>query len=396
MSQPQKSPHEEFIMTFIVLFLVGAIGWVIWYLFKFQLLEALRWIRVGELWLVRALYGDDYTLYITNAGAQKISQWRKWLPTADVRALTYDDIRVTTHLALIPLRTVFTLVLGVLTVWVIFRGPGTQYHRRMGLETLMKEQAKSFPSIYPFLKFDPRKQPFRAPGTPVPAQLPLFSEALSPEEWMAYHEVKMIGGQIDTNQAYQALSKQLGKRWRGAQELPLHAQALFAAFALTHVRKRKESYALLDQLSMSWSPEKGFRPSSKLKAQIRKIIKNPKIGGELQKYANQHAYETTALLRSLSRAREEGGVLAPAQFLWLRGHDRTLWYPLNNLGRKAYHAEAAGAMVHYTNELIASQKIPTPRFEEVIRNIETYMKSSAARTIPELDRKAGGAKSWKK
>jgi intracellular multiplication protein IcmP len=121
--------------------------------------------------------------------------------------------------------------------------------------------------------------------------------------------------------------------------------------------------------------------------QVRAIIRNPKIGRVLQKYTDQHAYETTALLRGLARAREEGGVLAPAQFVWLRGHDRALWYPLNNLGRKSYHAEAAGAMVHYTNELIAGQRIPTPRFDEVVKGFETYMKSGMARVVPPVDRK---------
>ena len=87
--------------------------------------------------------------------------------------------------------------------------------------------------------------------------------------------------------------------------------------------------------------------------------------------------------------------MAPAQFLWLRGADRNLWYPLNNLGRKSYHAEAAGAMVHYTNELIAGQKIPTPRFDEIIKGIEAYLKSAMVRSIPERDPKAKAMKYWK-
>jgi len=260
---------------------------------------------------------------------------------------------------------------------------------------LMQEQAKSFPTIAPFLKFDPRKLPFRAPGQPVPSQLPMFSEALSPEEWISYHQVGYSGGRIDAGRAYQALALQLGKRWQGPAKLPLHMQGLYAAFALKHVRKRKQSDDLLNAMSLCWSADGGFRPSGKLASEIRKIVKDPKVGGAIQKYADQHAYETTAMLRCLQRAREEGGVLAPAQFVWLRGHDRTLWYPLNNLGRKSYHAEAAGALVHYTNEMIAGQRIPTPRFEEVIKGFEAYMKIGA-RSIPELDKKAGGTNYWKK
>jgi intracellular multiplication protein IcmP len=281
-------------------------------------------------------------------------------------------------------------IMALMALIATMYGPGTHFRRRMNLEALMAEQAKSFPYIQPFLKFDPRKLPFRAPGQPVPAQLPPFSEALAPEEWLAFHEIKLNGGLIDRNKSYQALAVQLGNRWQGPDKLPLHAQGLYAVFALKHVRKRKEAEQMLAQMALCWSYDKGFRPSGKLKSQIKSTIRNPKVGGALLKYADQHAWETTAMARCLTRAREEGGVIAPAEFLWLRGQDRTLWYPLNNLGRKSYCVEAVGALVHYTNELIAGQKIPMPRFDEVISGFEKYMKSGAARAIPEKSGKGGG------
>src|SRR5690606_29609577 len=134
------------------------------------------------------------------------------------------------------LNYLFIGLMALMALIVFFRGPGTFYRRRMGLEGLMQEQAKSFPTISPFLKFDPRKLPFRAPGQPVPAPLPMFSEALTPEEWLAYNEVRMSGGKIDVGRAYQALTKQLGKRWQGARKLPIHMQGIYAACALKHVR----------------------------------------------------------------------------------------------------------------------------------------------------------------
>lgn len=395
MSQ-QKSPHEDFLMAFFVAFIIGGLLFFIWYFFQVELKSALRWIRWAELHLVSLIFGDEVAVpkYGRNAN---VGVWRRWLPIANPDTeINFEAIKVMTLLAVLPLKYFFAAGLGILGVIVMFKGPGTYYRRRMGLEMLMQEQAKSFPTIAPFLKFDPRKLPFRAPGQPVPAQLPIFSEALTPEEWLSYHEISFEGGRLDTGRAYQALALQLGKRWQGPLKLPLHMQGLYAVFALKHIRKRKQSEDMLNALALAWSAEKGFNPPSKLVAEIRKVIKDPKMGGALQKFADQHAYETTALLRCLQRAREEGGVLAPAQFVWLRGHDRTLWYPLNNLGRKSYHAEASGALVHYTNELIAGQRIPTPRFDEVIKGFETYMKSGAARSIPELDKKAGGAKFWKK
>lgn len=381
-SQQNKSPHEDIILALIVAGLVCGIAFVIWTVFRDQLLEALRWIRIAELKLGMLIHGD------VSVRGFKLSQWISSLQRLQVEQWMNDQVRLTTMVAIAPIRWVFIGGIALMAVGVMFRGPTTKYRRRMGLEGLMREQAKSFPNITPFLSFDPRDVAFRAPGAPVPAQLPLFSEALSPEEWLAYHEVGYNAGQIDVNRAWQALGLQLGRRWEGPLKLQPYAQGLYAAFALKAIRKRKECDALLAELSLSWTAARGLKIKPRTMAKIKKIIKDPKIGGAMEPFANYHAYETTALLRCLMRARAEGGVLAPSEFVWLRGVDRALWYPLNNLGRKSYMAEAAGAMVHFTNELIAGQKIPTPRFDEVIAGLNTYMRSGSSRGIPERDANA--------
>lgn len=378
------------ILAAIVFGLLFVIVWAIWHYFHAQLTDALRWVRVGEMWLATLLVKSNYAVVVPNAGTQSMQVWRDWLPKANVGNIGIPEIIVTTYLAVLPLRPIFVGLIGVMMLWAILFGPGTKYRRRMSLETLIQEQARSFPAIAPFVKFDPRKMPHRVLGGAVPSKLPMFSEALSPEEWIAFHEIKVQNNQIDLNRAHQALALQLGKRWQGPLKLPMHAQAFYAACALRHARKRKESEALLNELSLNWTPDGGLNLPSNVKSQVRSIIKDPKLGGALQKYADKHAFEATALLRSLARAREEGGVLAPASFLWMRGQDRTLWYPMNNLGRKSYHPEAVGALVHYTNELIAGQKIPTPRFDDVIKGFEAFLRSPGARTIPPLDKTGGG------
>ncbi len=311
--------------------------------------------------------------------------WLKRLLKANVKDIGSLELRAATHMAVPALRPLFAAIMVLMALWAQLRGPNTQYRRKMNLEGLIKEQARSFPAIAPFTKFNPRDMPFRVVGEAVPATLPPFAEALAPEEWITYHQIQVQNNQLDVNQAYQALMEQLGARWQGPLKLPIHAQGLYAAFALRHARKRKDSEELLGRMASHWTPENGLRLPSHVKSQIRKIITNPKLGGAIQKYADQHAYEATALLRCLKRARDEGGVLAPASFLWLRGEDRNLWYPLNNLGRRSYHAEGVGAIVHYTNELIAGQKIPTPRFDEVIKGRQDAITGPSARPLPALD-----------
>jgi intracellular multiplication protein IcmP len=398
-SQGNRSPHEEFIIPVCIFIILFFVAWAVWTFWHTPLTQAITKVRLGELYLDEMIFKANYHLQDGNGNVQYVGTWRSWLPKQKIPDLDPDGqlnlIETSTYIAVLPLKGFFVGIMALMGGLILMYGPGNHYRRRMGLEGLMREQAQSFPAIQPFLKFDPRKLPNRPPGKPVPSTLPLFSEQLSPEEWIAYHEIPVVNNVLDRNRAYEALGKQLGKRWTGPEALPLHAQGMYAACCLKSIRARDAAEELLSGLSLAWSADGGFNPPAKLKAKIKSVIRDPKAGGTMRPFCDLHAWETTALLRALMRSRLEGGVLAPAQFLWLRGHDRVLWYPMNNLGRKSYCAEAVGAMVHFTNELIAEQKIPTPRFDEVIAGIEKYLKSGAARPIPELDKKAGGGKYWK-
>jgi len=225
-----------------------------------------------------------------------------------------------------PLRMPFVTLLSLGGLWCMFLGPDTQYRQRMSLEDLIERQSHIFPIIAPFVKFNPSTQPPRPPGAPVPVELPLFAEALGPEEWLAYN-------------------------------------------------------------ARCWSVKSGLQLSkdSRLLKDAQKVLRNKDLAGATLSQANRHAFETTAMIRALQFAREEGGVLAPAQFVWLRAHDRTLWYPMNNLGRQSFHMEALGAMSHFKAEKLTQRPIPVPKVGHAIETIQEYMKSVKARPIPNLD-----------
>ncbi len=395
----KEAPYEMEVMAALTLFVFGGFAFLIWWIFQEEITNVYRWIRIFEMWLGSLIMGEDFAVKLPGFGFQTLEMWRDWLPKANVKRIGYQEIEVTTYVAIASLKYLFAGLLALMGCIVMIYEPGANFRRKMKLPDLMAEQAKSFPVISPFLEFNPLKIPSRVIGEAVPAKLPLFAEALAPEEWVAYNEIPYDKDKkvLHFPKAFQSLAKQLGRRWEGPLKLPIHIQALYAVFALKHVRKREESDDLLNQLALSWSAAKGFRPPGKLVGYIKKVIKDPEIGGKLKPHADKHAFTTTALVRCLARAREEGGVLASATFLWLRGVDRALWYPLNNLGRRSYHPEAGGAMVHYTYELIAEQKIPTPKFDDVIRGLEEVLKGPDGKPIPELDRSmlSGGKKKKK-
>lgn len=385
-NEEKDTAHGNAIGYMILACIAAALIWGIWHVFQEDIRSAVRWVRWAEMQLVALFVPEGFTIWWRG---QEVNQEQ----VADAAALIPKEHLNRDHLSLFsaaamqPLRIPLTLIFVAMAVWALFRGPRTQYRRTLGLEGLIERQAPNFGVIAPFKEFDPGKQPPRAPGSPVPAELPLFAEALGPEEWLAYHSIPVPDGVLDSDAAATAFALQLGPRWGGAGRLPEYKQVLLAAFCLKAVRQRGESDDLLGRLSMCWSHKDGMHLSRdrRILGDARKILRDSDLAGETLSQANQHGFETTALLRALRHARAEGGVLAPAQFLWLRGQDRTLWYPLNNLGRQSHHTEALGAMAHFRLERATQRPIPVPKMDEAVQMIAEYMESPKARPIPALD-----------
>jgi intracellular multiplication protein IcmP len=78
----------------------------------------------------------------------------------------------------------------------------------------------------------------------------------------------------------------------------------------------------------------------------------------------------------LNEARLKAGVLAPAQFVWLKLVDRRLWYALHSLGFETDgfgrylhpnpRIEAAGARDHWVAERIAGRPLLKPEIERAL------------------------------
>ncbi|HEY8191857.1 MAG TPA: type IV secretion system protein [Alphaproteobacteria bacterium] len=376
----------------------SAVGWAIlgmvffcllalfWYFKEYEVKSAFRWMRYAEMKAVSPLLGDDYTVH-WNGYDINFNEWYEVVPDIPSSKLDGMTLGVVSMLAMQPLRLFFVGALGLMGLWSLMYGPSTQFRRKMGLDGLIGTQAKVFPIISPFVKFNPTNQPPRPPGAPVPAELPAFAEALAPEEWVAYNQIPVPDGQLDEHAAYVSFSHQLGPRWQGPLKMKPYKQILLACFCLKAVRKRKDADSMMGRLARCWSFEHGLQlgKDKTLLKEAQKVLRDKNISGKTLSKCNQHAFETTVLLRALATAREEGGVMAPAQFVWLRAFDRVLWYPLNNLGRQSFHMEGMGAMAHYKAERMTRRPVPRPKVQDAVNSLATYMKSRRARPIPQLD-----------
>lgn len=393
--QAENTLHENAVGWMIMLVVLGVLLYILWYFKAEEIRNIVRWIRYGEMWAISWFIKGFEAVGLFENGQYTVpynGKDRPWMgyfnaiPNWEKTDLT-NAMGLINTLAMQPVRYIFVALCALGALWCIFRGPQTYYRSSLGLEGLIHRQSKIFPVIAPFVKFNPANQPPRPPGSPVPAELPPFAEALGPEEWLAYYQVPAPDGKIDEDAAIKHFQKQLIGRWKGPQALKPHQQILLASFCLKASRKRDKSDEMLGRLALCWTAKDGLKLSKDrgLLSEARKILKNKSLAEGTLRACNQHAFVTTALLRALAFARSEGGVLAPAQFVWLRAFERTLWYPLNNLGRDSYHMEALGAMAHYKAEKLTNRPIPVPKMEDALQTITEYMASIKARPIPQLD-----------
>jgi len=384
MSDKKSGASEAALGWGILLCVFAALGYLVWWNFSDQIRNVVRWLRYGEMWLASLFLPSDYTVEWNgqNVNYEELMNAVRTAPPETVDGTFMSLVSTVTFAPYIPPICILIFCFGL---WGLFKGPGSEHRTKFDLSGLIKKQSNIFPIIAPFINFNPNKLPPRAPGSPVPAELPIFAEALSPEEWVVFNEIPVVGKKLDEEATTKAFARQLGERWRGVKHLEPYKQVMLAAFCLKAARKRADADTMMGGLARTWTEQGGIKVDPKLLREARAVLANTSISGSTLKKCNEHAWETTALMRGLATAREEGGVLAPAQFVWLRAHSRALWYPLNNMGRQSLHMEAIGAMAHYKAEKLAHRPIPRPKVGDAVKSITDYIASDKVRALPQLD-----------
>lgn len=396
MAQPGGKGDDVEITLLMLLVVFIALGWGAWAMLKQPVVEGIRWIKAAEISVLQVVdpgLSDDLHLLTTLKNDQETIRQIKEQAEARQKGAkipTEDWIKggmlapevlwtISNHAGEYTRYPLILVLIGMGLFYGYF-SKKTKFRTAYDLEGLIRVQAKEWPVSSPLVDFDPADIA-RNPGDPVPDKLPLFAEALSPEEWVAFHRIPMSGKVPDREAMRRAFQNQLGPRWTGVDCLTSPQRCLVAAFALKGAQKRKDSDALMGRIALCWNHKTDFVAKPEVMDEVNKILADDKIGGPALRVATQHAYRATAMLGMLKWARERGGVCAPASFIWLRAHDRNLWYPLNNLGRRTYHAEAAGVMAHYMAEKAAGKPLPVPRLETAVLAMVQYWGNERATPV---------------
>jgi intracellular multiplication protein IcmP len=355
-----KNAHDGPMIFALAVFTIALFCIVFWLGMHKQISSGIRWVRVGEMHII-SLFTDDY---------EPLKRQLQSMRPEDIKP---EHLLQMTEAVNRFFKIPFVVIFGLMTLISLFIKDKHPFSRKFSLEKIIDAHAEAFPVTAPITNFNPLQANARFLGGPVPEKLPIFAEALTPDEWVSYCNIPINDGIIDEDQARRSFAQQLGNRWKSASDLPIWAQALFVAFSMKANGNRTQSDEFLGRVALCWDIKKGFALTPDLKKEIRQKMQDPKFGRVTEKIAAQHAFTVPALLRCLQIARDQGGVLAPAQFLWLRGVNRHYWYALNNLGRGSVHIEAAGAIAHYRAEKSAGKPIPNPLMESAIEGLKNYL-----------------------
>jgi intracellular multiplication protein IcmP len=379
-SWPSADDNTGFNLIVVVLGCVIG-GWLLWGAFHIEVSSA-----------VLALL--DHQVAFTRLFTHRFDVMDRQIRTIDPDSATLGDLYRASRAIGMFFRLPAAALLLVLAASCGAWAAPARYRRAFDLDDLLREQAKSFP---PSAAIVGRRLHLSKPavGMPRPADY-----ALTPEEWIARFATGSGGG-FDETAARRVLRHQLGPRWHGIAQASPQVRAMFAVFALHLARRRTEALRLLGDLSPGLSGPDGEQPEGPERplalpaaalAEADKVLRDDLLVAPALAIANRHAYANTALMALLNAARLQAGVLATAQFVWLKLVDRPLWYALSSLGfespgvGRSLHpnprVEALGARDHWAAERLAGGPTVEPSLDRAVDALRKWQPQWPLSVIP--------------
>ncbi len=261
------------------------------------------------------------------------------------------------------------VIFAIFALIIYIKSPTNKFNKTFTMSSFREQEKVNYPQIIPPSKLDLintkiSEGPWASAMTPM-----FFAKKHDLLEIITDPNPNRIGEELKIprlieSRARQLFASQLGYIWTGPENLPLHTKALYAAFIAAANHDRKNAIEFLRQINMSL--EFGTAPNFKGTEELLAKHKDSKV---VKKMQPRHAYVMTMMAAALELARSNG-VLACADFLWLKTVDRNLWYMLNNVGRRSAFPEVAGAIAHWRIESRMQRKLMSPMIEEAVKALK--------------------------
>jgi intracellular multiplication protein IcmP len=351
----------------------GSTG-ILWIIAACLIFAALIWVAFKE-----KIVGFYFSFKLWEIGllshfTDRLEDVRAYIIQTPVNQLTFQDVVHVGNAVGDYVRVPVVLLIFILAFLIYFANSTRLYKRIYTMKDLAELEKVNWPQITPILGLNLEKQnidkgPWAMAQTPMQfcKRYKLLQEHKpTPREGMTRKEWNRIEVTLKRSQANRLFAIQLGSVWQGIHKLPMHAKALFAAFAARYHGDTKVAEKLFAQMSAS---SKGKIDYSGVDELLKKYEGHKRI----QEIIHQHAYVLTVMASMLEAAREDG-VQPAAEFLWLKAVDRKLWYMLNTVGRQTPFVEVAGPYGHWIAEKQIGRRLLVPMVEEATNALETALK----------------------
>ena len=289
-------------------------------------------------------------------------------------------------------------LLAVMAVAAYFMGRTERLIRRFNMESLLKNNAETFPCLRPI---EGRGKYLLSPESydqglwriaRSPLQFAIENGLLLEEEsGKAYGADDVLTNglgdagkrafghaRFDEAGAKKVFQEQLGVEFSGVENLssPLR-KALAAAFLAYADGAKQEAVDLLDEMSSAYREKDGQADCPVLlnegfQKTVGALLERHAAILKSQLLARHSTYEVTWFMALLYQARKKG-VLATSQFLFLRPLDRPLWYALNQSGGRVGWPEAFGPWAQYQAAEAAGKSMDTPQTDRAVASLKAAL-----------------------
>lgn len=362
--QPNSGMDIIYIVGFFMALFVAA-----WYFFHPVIVRYLFALRLIEANLIRlvveSLNGVLGLVFLPTISLDTLNYAVENITGADVTQINYEQVVIVSGQigAYLTVPSVF-LACGLCSHLIFFKA-SSRYKEKYSMNSLRSQEKVNWPEINPItntnlIKTDIDKLPWNMSVQPID-----FAKQYDLLDRTVINNKPAV--EVNQGRAYEVFSSQLGRRWSNLKDFKMHELALFAVFAARVAGDDIAAKKLLDQMSLSGAAGKvNFSGTYPL---LRKHVQHKAVG----KAVSPHAYVLTAMSSLLEVARATG-VLASAEFLWLKRFDRKLWYMLSSVGRQTPFPEVAGPFSHWIVEKKLRRPLKVPMVNEAVIALDTAIK----------------------
>ncbi|NTF16815.1 hypothetical protein G6L37_00050 [Agrobacterium rubi] len=372
----QENSNNTEAVAFITVVLVILALWAIWTFFRAAIVLPAFVIDSAFIFVIEHTKGIGETGKAVKAFTHSFFTGSRSAATD----ITWEQFSYVRNAVGAQVRWVITPIIIGWAFWVFFKMKGEGYKRVFSLgggkgkpQSLAHYQSERWKVATYSAFFDPDVRDRH------------ITQAESPMEFLRNNEVEFENGSFSEATREQQLPEifaaQLGKPWTGLERADLNVQCIAILCAL-HYLRRKPSLSERENLSIAWA--QGKDGTEAMKALVARHIGDKDILKVVNTICAKHAYAHTGLFALLDLARARAGVLASADFGYIKQLDRSLWYTLSNCGRRRFFIEAAGVVSHFFAEKVTANPLVEANVENAINGLEDYLDEQGLLSLTEF------------